>query len=54
MSASLEEHFNGPEPIGLRLNPLLVFLFGGIYFQYQFNRINALKQAARYGVGRVF
>ena len=54
MSASIEEHFNGPEPIGLRLNPVLVFFFGGIYFQYQFNRINALKQAARYGVGRVF
>ncbi len=54
MSASLEEHFNGPEPIGLRLNPVLVFFFGGIYFQYQFNRINALKQAARYGVGRIF
>jgi len=54
MSASLEEHFNGPEPIGLRLNPLLVFLFGGIYFQYEFNRINGLKQAARYGIGRVF
>lgn len=54
MSASLEEHFNGPEPIGLRLNPVLVFFFGGIYFQYQFNRINALKVAARYGVGRVF
>lgn len=54
MSASLEEHFNGPEPIGLRLNPLLVFFLGGIYFQYQFNRINALKQAARYGVGRIF
>lgn len=54
MSASLEEHFNGPEPIGLRLNPVLVFFLGGIYFQYQFNRINALKQAARYGVGRIF
>ena len=54
MSASLEEHFNGPEPIGLRLNPVMVFLFGGIYFQYQFNRINQMKQAARYGVGRVF
>lgn len=54
MSASLEEHFNGPEPIGLRLNPVMVFFFGGIYFQYEFNRINGLKQAARYGVGRVF
>ena len=54
MSASLEEHFNGPEPIGLRLNPVMVFFFGGIYFQYQFNRINQLKQAARYGVGRIF
>lgn len=54
MSASLEEHFNGPEPIGLRLNPVMVFLFGGIYFQYQFNRINQVKQAARFGVGRFF
>lgn len=52
--ASLEEHFNGPEPIGLRLNPVLTFFFGGIYFQYHLNRINMMKQAARYGAGRQY
>lgn len=52
--ASLEEHFNGPEPIGLRLNPVMTFFFGGLYFQYHLNRINAIKQAARYGAGRAF
>ena len=50
--ASLEEHFNAPEPVGLQLNPVLVFFFGGIYFQYKLNEINAMKQAARYGAGR--
>jgi hypothetical protein len=48
--ASLEEHYNTVEPIGLRLNPVMTFFFGGLYFQYHLNRINALKQAARYGV----
>lgn len=52
--ASLEEHYNGPEPIGLRLNPVLTFFFGGLYFQYHLNRINTMKQAARYGMGRQF
>lgn len=54
MSASLEEHFNTVEPVGLRLNPVLTFFFGGIYFQYHLNRINAMKKAARYGGGRGF
>lgn len=54
MSSSIEEHFNGPERIGLKLNPVMVFLFGGIYFQYHFNQINAMKQAARFGVGRTY
>ena len=54
MSASLEEHFNGPEPIGLKLNPVLVFFFGGVYFQSQFNRINALKLATRTGAPRLY
>ena len=54
MSASLEEHFNGAEPIGLRLNPVLTFFFGGVYFQSQFNRINEARQAARYGLPRAF
>ena len=52
--AALEEHFNGPEPVGLQLNPVMTFFFGGLYFQYHLNRINALKQAARYGAGRAF
>ena len=51
MSASLEEHFNGPENVGLRLNPAMTFFFGGIYFQAKLNQINAMKQAARYGTG---
>jgi hypothetical protein len=46
---SLEEHFNGPEPLGLRLNPVMTFFFGGLYFQAQLTRINTMKAAARYG-----
>jgi hypothetical protein len=48
MRASLEEHFNGPEPIGLRLGPVMTFFFGGLYFQYHLNRINEIKAAVRY------
>lgn len=54
MRASLEEHFNTVEPVGLRLGPVMTFFFGGIYFQYHLNRINAIKQAARFGAGRGF
>jgi hypothetical protein len=46
---TLEQHFNGPEPLGLRLNPFLTFFFGGIYFQYKLNEINQIKQGIRYG-----
>jgi GYF domain 2 len=46
----LLRHFNGPEPIGLRLNAFLTLLFGGLYFQYHFNRINELKRALRISV----
>lgn len=52
--ASLEEHFNSVEPVGLQLNPVMTFFFGGIYFQYHLNRINQMKQAARYGAGLGF
>jgi GYF domain 2 len=45
---TLERHFNGPEPLGLRLNPVLTFFFGGIYHQYKLNQMNELKQAMRY------
>ncbi len=52
--ASLEEHFNNAEPVGLRLSGAMTFFFGGLYFQYHLNRINAMKQAARYGVPRAY
>lgn len=53
MRSSLEQHFNGPEPIGLRLGSVMTFFFGGLYFQYHFNKINEMKQAARYrGLGQ--
>ena len=40
----LLRHFNGPEPIGLRLNAFWTLLFGGLYFQYKFNEINQIKR----------
>jgi hypothetical protein len=46
---TLEQHFNGAEPLGLRLNPIMTFFFGGIYFQFKLNEINQIKQAMRYG-----
>lgn len=51
MRDSLERHFNTAEPLGLRLGPIMTFFFGGLYFQYHFNRLNALKQAIRYRSG---
>jgi hypothetical protein len=45
---TLEQHFNGPEPLGLRLNPVMTFFFGGIYFQYKLNEINEIKQTLIY------
>jgi hypothetical protein len=45
---TLERHFNGPEPLGLRLNAVMTFFFGGIYFQYKLNRINEIKETLRY------
>ncbi len=45
---TLERHYNGPEPIGLRLNAVMTFFFGGIYFQYKLNEINAVKQGLPY------
>ncbi len=46
--SELEQHFNGPDPIGLRINPVLTFFFGGLYLQSEMNRINDIKQAMRY------
>ena len=45
---TLERHFNGPEPLGLRINPVITFFFGGIYHQYKLNEINEIKQTMRY------
>lgn len=42
---SLEDHFNTVEPIGLGLSGIMTFFFGPFYFQYHFNRINAIKRA---------
>ena len=52
--ASLEEHYNGPEPMGLRVDGVMTFFFGGLYFQSKINDINAMKQAARYGAPRPY
>jgi hypothetical protein len=48
MRSELEQHFNGPEPVGLSLSGVMTFFFGGLYFQYHLNRINELKRMARY------
>ena len=49
--SELEQHYNGPEPVGLNLSGVMTFFFGGLYFQYHFNRINAIKQGIRYAAG---
>jgi hypothetical protein len=48
MRSELEQHFNGPEPVGLSLSGVMTFFFGGLYFQYHINRINEVKRMARY------
>ena len=48
MRSSMEEHFNGPEPIGLKLSGVMTFFFSVLYFQYHFTRINEIKRAARF------
>jgi uncharacterized membrane protein YuzA (DUF378 family) len=42
--ASMEEHFNSVEPMGLSLSGVMTFFFGGIYFQYHINDIVRRKQ----------
>ena len=49
----LLEHFNAREGIGLRLSSFLTLLLGGLYFQYQFNKINELKRATNRSVPAV-
>jgi hypothetical protein len=45
MRNSLLKHFNVTEPIGLKLSKFWTLLFGGLYFQYHFNKINEGKRA---------
>jgi hypothetical protein len=51
MRRTLEEHYNGPEPVGLMLGPVMTFFFGSLYFQYHLTRINEMKRMARYRTG---
>ena len=48
MKASLEEHYNGPEPIGMRLSSAMTLFFGGLYLQYHLNRVTDFKRALRF------
>lgn len=45
---TLIAHYNGPEPLGLRLSAVMTFFFGGLYFQYKLNEVNQVKQGFRY------
>ena len=47
--AELEQHYNTVEPIGLRVDPVLTFFFGGIYLQSVMNRINETRRLAAFG-----
>jgi hypothetical protein len=42
--SAMEEHFNGPDPMGISLSGVMTFFFGGIYFQYYINDIVRRKQ----------
>ena len=47
LRSELLTHFNTSEPIGLRLNGFLTLILGGLYFQFHFNQINAIKRSMR-------
>ncbi len=47
--SELELHYNTVEPIGLQINPVLTFFFGGIYLQSVMNRINLSRRMMAYG-----
>lgn len=49
MRAELERYYNTVEPIGLRINPVLTFFFGGLYHQSVLNRINGIKRGLAFG-----
>ena len=43
MKRVLEEHYNGPEPYGLRLNGVWLFFLGPLYLQYHLLKIALWK-----------
>lgn len=47
LKASLEEHYNSVEPMGLLLSGIMTFFFGSIYFQYHLNDIVRRKNFDR-------
>jgi hypothetical protein len=47
LKASLEEHYNAVEPMGLMLGGIMTFFFGCIYFQYHLNDIVRRKNLDR-------
>ena len=52
MKASIEQHFNTVEPIGLQLSGVMTFFFNVIYFQYHFTEIARAKQAQQMNFGQ--
>src|SRR5580704_205997 len=52
MKASIEEHFNTVEPIGLQLSGVMTFFFNVIYFQYHFTEIARAKQVQQINFGQ--
>ncbi len=52
MKASIEQHFNTVEPIGLQLSGVMTFFFNVIYFQYHFTEIAQAKKAQQMGFGQ--
>ncbi len=52
MKASIEQHFNTQEPIGLQLSAVMTFFFNIIYFQYHFTEIARAKQVQQMNFGQ--
>ena len=47
--ADLDRHFNTVEPLGIQVNGVLLFFFGGIYLQSVMNEINRRRRGYGYG-----
>ena len=45
MKSDLEDYYNTEEPINLRLNGVMTFFFGTLYFQHHFSRISQWKKS---------